>query len=106
MGHFDTTINIKGEKKHIILQDQPRENDLGPTIKYLLNIFCVSHRNTPNSKTDYSLQRSKYIKQYIGTYPQIDGAIFLILTAIRERKGELVPALLRKGLASLRPGLN
>ena len=29
------------------------------------------------------------------TYLQLDGAIFLALTADRERKGELVPVLLR-----------
>ena len=55
----------------------------------------MSHRNTPNIKSNYRLQRSKDIKQKIRTYLQQDGAICLALTADRERKGELVPVLLR-----------
>ena len=41
------------------------------------------------------LQRSQDIKQQIRTYLQQDGAIFLALTADREREGQLVPVLLR-----------
>ena len=48
-----------------------------------------------NIKSNYKLQRSKDIKQQIRTYLQLDGAIFSALTADRERKGELVPVLLR-----------
>ena len=43
--------------------------------KYNLNTFCVSHRNTPNIKFDY-----------IRTYLQLDGTIFLALTADGGRK--------------------
>ena len=35
------------------------------------------------------------MKQWIRTYLQLDGAIFLALTADGERKGQLVPVLLR-----------
>ena len=42
------------------------------TIKYHLNIFCISHRNKPNIKSNYRLQRSRDVKQQIRTYLQLD----------------------------------
>ena len=49
-------INIKGEKTRTPYL-------IRLTIKYHLNIFCISHRNTPNIKSNYRLQLSKDIKQ-------------------------------------------
>ena len=43
---FRHYINITGEKTHYLIR---------LTIKYYLNIFCSSHRNTPNIKFDYRL---------------------------------------------------
>ena len=64
------------------------------TLPYKTN-YKISPKYFLCIKFDYRLQRSKDIKQYTRTYLQLDGAIFVSLTADRERKGELVPVLLR-----------